>query len=352
MKKAYIKTGSRFSLVVTIALIFFLTVVSGSAVAEVESAERTIEKSQVELGNSINVSIEVSVEGETAPKINEGISVNGNDISEDRITVSSKPSGAFVVKKPGTIGMVWIGDSTTDDVKLEYLVKIPENSDKGEDYNFSGSAEDNNSVSITGDNKVSTIESKNINSAKREISNVEPLAGETVEISTTVEFESETEDARIEEKISPPLPDGNVDIVSDSNATVTEYRSSDGTLGGSWGSTKSLELRYALTIPSDTPGGTTYEIVESSAVDESNGETTDITGPSKITISKKVRAAGGVEIPSKYVTNNEQPTEGDSEQSKNASVEFNGLSKAAADFRENEAGFGLLSDVAKAFRKS
>jgi hypothetical protein len=123
-----------------------------------------------------------------------------------------------------------------------------------------------------------------VESADRSINNTEVAPGGTVVVTTTAEFQPRTDDARIEETISPALPAENIAITDTTGATISAYQESSGTIFASWGNVSSVTIQYKITLPADAPGGTTFNFSASQVADSADGDTATIAGDQVISV--------------------------------------------------------------------
>ena len=126
-----------------------------------------------------------------------------------------------------------------------------------------------------------------VDSADRSVNQTEVAPGSTVVVTTTAGFNPPTGDARIEETISPALPAENIAITDSDGATISAYQESSGTVFSSWGNVSSVTLQYEITVPADTPGGTTFEFPAGQAVDAVDNDTATIAGDQTIRVPEK-----------------------------------------------------------------
>lgn len=339
---------SRITVLITI-MVFSVVAISvafsGSAAATVDSADRSIDKTEVPNGSLVTATVDVSFSETTDGQINDKINP-ALDASNVEITDSE---GAFVAEYQESSGTISATYFDVDSVTLTYEVIIPSDASVGTTYDFSDGEVtddgDETTTGITGDETIEVIEGESdytppddddsgdggIDTAERVIDSTEALPGDTVPVTASVSFDGTTSDARINDEIAPAVPADNIEIIDDDGATISSYQESSGVITGSWGSVDSVTLVYEVTIPDDATTGTIYDFSNGEAEDGDVGEVSSFAGNQTIEIVENPLLAyaddDGIIGPS-------------------------GLGDAAADFRDGEISAGTLGDIASAFRSS
>ncbi|MFO8011727.1 MAG: hypothetical protein R6X20_00335, partial [Phycisphaerae bacterium] len=131
---------------------------SDDGTSGIDSAERSIESSEANPGETVPVTTSVTFGASTSDaRINDVIDPN---VSAENIEVTDD-DGATISsyqESSGTITGSWGG---VDSITLEYEVTIPEDASAGDTYDFSGEAEDGDAddvSSITGNETIEVVE--------------------------------------------------------------------------------------------------------------------------------------------------------------------------------------------------
>lgn len=165
-------------------------------------------------------------------------------------------------------------------------------------------------------------------SAERDIDQTTVEAGESTEVTVTVELAAESDDLRITENFDPAF--GDLEVIDDDGATVTSPTDDNDQIFGSWGGTDEVTLTYEVTIPEDAEDGEEFTI-EGSVEDEDAGDETEPDGDTVIEV-------GEIDDPVAEYADDD------------GTVGPGGLGNAASDFRSGDLDPGTLGEVAAAFR--
>lgn len=176
-----------------------------------------------------------------------------------------------------------------------------------------------------------------VDSTDRTINKTQVTPGETVRITVQATYDSQTNDARIDDIVAPAVSSDAIQITDNHGATISAYQESTGTISGSWGDVSTAAINYSLTIPADVAPGTTYEF-SGEAEDGADDDAVSIMGSDQIEI---VAPADGEESD----TDGSEPATESDDSTNTADAE----EETAADdteqngeTEENTPGFGIV----------
>lgn len=278
----------------------------------IDSATRSISETSVTTGDTVDVSLDVELNGSGVVEVDELINPA---LPRGSVEIIDSGNGSTFANYRATTGRLSAAYSGVDNTTLTYSVTIPDDAD-GETYAFSGS-------DATGDSSVTVAEEGDITDVTRDVSPSSPAPGSTVTVSLDAEFRDGALSPSITDEISPAPAGDNVAVTSDDGATVSEYQDSSGLVTANYDgdSRDGAVFQYEITIPEDAEAGDTYEL----ALRGSDDTATITVGEEGSEVAEYADAETGVVGPS-------------------------GLGDAAADFRAGEIGPSTLGEVAAAFR--
>lgn len=257
--------------------------VSGS----VDTAVRSIDRTEATAGSTVNVTTTATFSSTTA----DGAIIESFDpnLNTDQIAITDADN-ATVANYSERLGELTAGWGERETVRVDYEVTLPEDASAGDVYEISGRALDREAgaeKAVTGANSIEVIESDDggetsIESATRSISDTSVTTGDTVDVTLDVNF-SGSGVAEVNELIDPALPRGSVEIVdSGDGSTFANYRETTGRLSAAYSGVNNTTLTYSVTIPADADGET-YRFSGSDATGDSSitvaeeGDITDVT---------------------------------------------------------------------------
>ena len=226
--------------------------ITPAAAQTVDQADRSAETTQVQPGDTVNVTVDVVMEEGTSFTIDEGFDPAFADteiVDSDGASFKANETDR-VVAQYGTLGNDPRGSAT-----LVYEVTIPDDAEAGDTFEISSREDSDVDAGTT-----ELIVSQEAVDASRTLSQDIAEAGSTVEVTVDVAFE-QGQSFTIDEGFDPAFAD--TEIV-DSDGASFEANETDrvvaqyGTLGNA--PRGSATLVYEVTIPDDAEAGDTFEI--------------------------------------------------------------------------------------------
>jgi surface glycoprotein (TIGR04207 family) len=226
--------------------------ITPAAAQTVDQADRSAETTQVQPGDTVNVTVDVVMEEGTSFTIDEGFDPAFADteiVDSDGASFQANETDR-VVAQYGTLGNDPRGSAT-----LVYEVTIPDDAEAGDTFEISSREDSDVDAGTT-----ELIVSQEAVDASRTLSQDVAEAGSTVEVTVDVAFD-EGQSFTIDEGFDPAFAD--TEIVDSDGASfqanetdrvVAQY----GTLGND--PRGSATLVYEVTIPDDAEAGDTFEI--------------------------------------------------------------------------------------------
>ena len=226
--------------------------ITPAAAQTVEEADRSVETTQVQPGDTVEVTVDVVMEEGTSFTIDEGFDpafANTEIVDSDGASFEANETDR-VVAQYGTLGKDPRGSAT-----LVYEVTIPDDAEAGDTFEISSSEDSDVDAGTT-----ELVVSQEGVDASRTLSQDVAEAGSTVQVAVDVAFD-EGQSFTIDEGFDPAFAD--TEIV-DSDGASFEANETDrvvaqyGTLGND--PRGSATLVYEVTIPDDAEVGDTFEI--------------------------------------------------------------------------------------------
>lgn len=266
--------------VVGMILLMLLSVgalgVAGTAIAQdVNTADRTIEDTQLQPGEATEITVEIDIDGEAAPALTEDFSASFADVE----IIEESPDAFVAGPDDDNQEVVVLWGEEASSLEVTYEVTVPEDAEPGDEFSIDGAVtvgEDaDEEASVTGDETIEVVEEPpvEVESAERTIEDEQLMPGSSTEV--TVEFDlSEDAAASVVEAFEPGFADIEV-VDEDPGAFLAEPDAANEELIALWEEeAETFSITYEVSVPEDAEGGDTFEF-EGSVIP---GEDDDIDG--------------------------------------------------------------------------
>ena len=157
--------------VMALSLVAMSAAFAGPAAAEVDTADRTIEETELAPGDSTTVTVEMTMGADGAPDVIEDFDPAFANVE----LTDSAPFYSFRDMELNGILFLWDDVDAGETVTLEYEVTVPEDAAAGEDFLFVGTAGSDTAEEetiITGDDTITVTEPE---PGPFTVSNLEPV---------------------------------------------------------------------------------------------------------------------------------------------------------------------------------
>jgi len=237
---------------------------AGSAAAQdVTDATRSIDSTQVQPGETVQVTVDVTLsEGgsiQIADNFNEELDVT---IADGFGGLDNVNNGTVTFNNP---------TGTSSSYSVTYNVTVPSNATPGTSYAFDGTAQSNNQTAITGDSQITVAEVE----GTRTLEHTTAYPGQTIAVSIDADL-PQAGGIQIVDNADPAL---NATII-DGFGSLDNVQNGTVTFNNPVGTSSSYTATYEVTVPSNATNGTVYNFDGYVQADAD----TAITGDSRLTV--------------------------------------------------------------------
>jgi len=316
-----------FIAVIAVCL-FVIAPTAVSAQTDTPTIERTIEDTELQPGETTEVTVEITTAQEQGPFVTETFSSAFSDVYIVSDSPRSQIAGPNDANTEFTAG--WSADGTA--YSITYEVAVPENAEFGSSFNFSGTTTIGDSdYDITGDDSIS-IEKRQTVYGERTIEQGRLIPGQKTTVTVDINLPEEGSPS-LTETFEQPFSDGSV-VETTPRATQAGVNNANTEIISQWSDIQqNYTLVYQVKMPQNATPGEAYSISGSvTDVNADNGASGEITGATDITVRERPDG------PADYAN----PETGE--------VDSQGLTSAFSDWKTAGVGSKTLSEVFNAWK--
>jgi len=254
------KTVQDRGIAIALSALMVLSVVAVGAAAitpaaaqTVDEADRSVDSTEVQPGDTVEVTVNVTLEEADSFRVDEGF-----DPAFSNVEIVDADGASFDAAEDDRAVARYgvLGDDPRQEVSLVYEVTVPDSANAGDTYTISSN--DDSDVQLEDTVLTVTEDQGNVDASRTVPSTAQ--AGDTVEVTVDVDFE-QSQSFRIDEGFDPAFSDTAIvdsDSASFSAAENSRVVARYGVLGDD--PRGSATLVYEVTIPDDAEVGDTFEI--------------------------------------------------------------------------------------------
>lgn len=322
--------------VLVVAMIGVGLITAGAVGADITTADRTIEETELLPGETTEVTVEIDLTEEAGPFLAEEFDPAFADVSINNADPFFEIGGSTDANDALTAG--WGDDST--EYSVTYEVTVPEDADPGEEFEINGTVTttdgDGNiadSVAVAGDTTITVVE-QDTEFGERSIDTNEVIPGGDVEVSVEI-VPPTTGTPFLIEAFDPAFADASIKGADPAPVTSGVNNATDELIAGWDDSVENYTLTYVITVHDDSEPGETYHIDGEVTVSTEGGNEMrgDIVGDTNLSV----------------VAPPEGPEDYADEES--GQVDGNGVSNAFEDWQNGVADSQTLQDVFGAWQR-
>ena len=322
--------------VLTVVLVGVGLAVGGVAAADLDTADRTIEETELLPGETTEVTVEITVDEESGPFLIEEFDPAFEDVSIVSADPFTEIGGSTDANDGLTAG--WGDDGT--EYTVTYEVTVPEDAEPGDEFQFNGSVstttddgEPADETTVTGDATITVVE-EDTEFGERSIRAQEMVAGGDTTVTVDIGL-PETNGPFLTESFSAPFADASVSEADPMPETSGVNNATDELIAGWEATGRNYTLVYTVEIPDDAEPGDVFSIDGSVGIgdDGTDGVTGEVVGDENITVIEPPESAE------------------DYADEESGQVDGDGVSNAFSDWQNGVADSSVLQDVFSAWQR-